>query len=121
VAELLEIRATFLADRGRHAEAAATAAKFRDHAPTNPDNLYTVACCYALCIPGIAPGKKPEQLSADEQETRARYTTLALEAISQAIDRGFNNLHQLERDIDLVTIRQEPRFRTLVDRLRKPR
>src|SRR5262249_46902886 len=85
--ELLAIRASALAARGRHADAAATAEKLRALAPADCTTLYNVACCYALCVAGVAPRKAPDQLSAEEAGARGRYTTRALANLAEAVRR----------------------------------
>jgi tetratricopeptide (TPR) repeat protein len=116
--ELLVIRASALAARGRHADAAATAEKLRELAPVDGTTLYNVACCYALCVSGVAPGKAPDKLSADEAAARGRYTTRALVNLTEAVGRGYKDMVQMESDPDLAAIRSEREYQQSVERLR---
>jgi serine/threonine protein kinase len=119
-AELLQIRATVLADRGDHTAAALTADKLRELAPKNFNNLYEVACCYALCVPAVARGKKPDQLTSAESKARARYAACAIDALTEAMGRGYRNVAHLEIDPDLAAIRSEEGYKKLVRSLKAP-
>jgi tetratricopeptide (TPR) repeat protein len=119
-AELLQIRATVLADRGEHAAAALTADKLRELAPKNFNNLYEVACCCALCVPAVARGKKPDQLTAEESAARAKYTDLAIKALTEAVRQGYKNVSHIEIDPDLAAIRSEKGYQKLVASLKTP-
>jgi tetratricopeptide (TPR) repeat protein/tRNA A-37 threonylcarbamoyl transferase component Bud32 len=118
--ELLLIRAKVLADRGDHAAAAQTADQLRDRRPNDSNTLYELACSYALCVAAVAPGKKPDQLTSQESEARARYAARAVQTLSQAVRRGFKDVGHLEADPDLVAIRSEKGYRELVAKLKAP-
>jgi serine/threonine protein kinase/tetratricopeptide (TPR) repeat protein len=116
--ELLQIRATALADRGQHALAAATAEKLRALAPRDGSNLYDVACLYALFVPAVAAGKKPDQLTPEEAAARAKYTRCAVETLTEAVRRGFKDVRRMEADPDLAAIRSAQGYQKLVERLK---
>jgi hypothetical protein len=117
-AKLLVIRAACLADRGRHQEAAAAAAKLAELIPASPGQVYNAACIYALCVAAVAPGKTLEQFTPEQRELQGRYTNQALDALSRAMDLGFNNLNHLQIDPDLAALRRHPGYLALVKRLR---
>jgi serine/threonine protein kinase/tetratricopeptide (TPR) repeat protein len=117
--ELLVYRVEALAKEGRHGDAAATTEKLRALAAT-PNAYYDVACCYALCVPAVAPGKSPDQLTADERAAQQNYTRRAVESLNEAVQKGFKNWVHMEGDPDLAAIRGEAGVRELIDRLKKP-
>jgi tetratricopeptide (TPR) repeat protein len=120
-AELLQIRAKVLAGRGQHAQAAATVDKLRQRAAKDFHKLYEAACCYSLCVAAVAPDKKPDQLTSQESAARAQYAGLAVETLTQAVQRGFKDVGHLESDPDLAAIRLEKGYQKLVASLAKQR
>jgi serine/threonine protein kinase/tetratricopeptide (TPR) repeat protein len=119
-AELLQIRSAVLAGRGQHVLAAAAAEKLRELAPQDFNNLYEVACCYALCIPGVAPGKSPDQLTPEESAARARYAARAVEALTEAVRRGYRDVGHIEADPDLAAIRSDKGYQKVIELLKAP-
>jgi hypothetical protein len=63
------------------------------------DDAYSAACCLALA------GK------ADK----------AFEALTNSVERGMNDAAAMEKDTDLVSLRSDPRWKTLVERARHTR
>jgi serine/threonine protein kinase/tetratricopeptide (TPR) repeat protein len=120
-AELLQIRAKVLAGRGQHAQAAATVDKLRRRAAKDFHKLYEAACCYSLCVAAVAPDKNPDQLTTQESAVRAQYASLAVETLTQAVQRGFKDVGHLESDPDLAAIRLDKGYQKLVASLAKPR
>lgn len=116
---LLSMRAGALARRGQHVLAAQTAEKLRDLDPKNAAFLYEVACCYALCVPSVGQGKSMDQLTAEEIATRRRYTNLALDDLSAALQGGFKPPRRIEWDPDFAAILQDERFQVLAARARE--
>jgi serine/threonine protein kinase/tetratricopeptide (TPR) repeat protein len=118
-AELLQARCAVLALRGRHADAAATADMLYRLDEKVPDNLYAVACCYARCVPAVAAGKKPEEVTARDREVQGEYADRAVQALRQAIARGYKDTAQIAKDRDLDPLRDRQDFRRLVAEVRK--
>jgi tetratricopeptide (TPR) repeat protein len=116
-AQLLLLRATVLANRGSHAEAARTAERLRGLAPKDKDVLYDVACCYGLCAAGVAAGKKPDQLTTEESAARRRYTARAVETLTEAVRRGYRDVQHCQTDPDLAAVRGDKRYQELVKSL----
>ena len=115
-AELLCIRASVLARRGRLTDAATTAQKLLELTPEDPDNLYNVACCYALCVAGVAKEKK--ELSTAEESERRHYADRAIAILHESIVAGFKDVVQMQKDRDLTAIREHPVYKELVERLK---
>jgi serine/threonine-protein kinase len=98
---------------GEHERAARTAERVRQ-LRGNADDLFQIACCYALCMPAVAPGKSLSQLTAAEVRQRQQYQAAALEALRQAKDKGYSDWVGLETDPDLVPIQELPAFKVLL-------
>jgi serine/threonine protein kinase len=120
IPSLLLIRATVLARQGRPALAAATAEKLRALDPRNPDLLYDVACCYGVCVLGVAPAKRREHFSVEESAARDQYARLVIQTLAEAVQRGYRNLPQLQSDPDLAGIHSEKGYRQLLEALKAP-
>jgi eukaryotic-like serine/threonine-protein kinase len=116
---LLVQRAQILTREGKHADAAQAAEKLRELGPNDAAVLFDVARCYALCAVGVAPGKKAGELSKEELAERGKHVARAVEALGQAVERGFRNLPRLEADSDLAGVRAEPGYREVVERLKR--
>jgi Flp pilus assembly protein TadD len=98
--ENLEVKAelaTTLTRLGRNEEGLAVDEELVKLAPTDPTVHYNLACSLALC-------GKPET---------------ALEVLERAVELGYSDVAHLLEDEDLASVREEERFRTLVERLRK--
>jgi tetratricopeptide (TPR) repeat protein len=67
--------------------------------PDNTRLLYSLACAYAL--------------KGDKRH--------AIETLSKAVQKGFSNFAELERNPQLDTIRDEPGFKKIVEELKKGR
>jgi hypothetical protein len=67
-----------------------------------------MAQCFAQCAAAVTndPGQ------------RAAYVQKALDSLSGAIDQGYKDIVILETEPDLDTLREDPRFQKLLDRLR---
>jgi serine/threonine-protein kinase len=111
---LLDVRVRALARAGRHADAAATADRLYERAPHDPKNLYNAACAYALCVTAVAPGKPPEQLSAEEKAARERYAARAVPALREAVGKGYKDAAHMKRDADLDPLRGRDDFKKLL-------
>jgi serine/threonine-protein kinase len=117
VPRLLDVRVRALARAGRHAEAAATADRLHDRDPKGPQDLYNAACAYALCVTAVAPGKPPEQLSAEEKAARERYAARAIAVLREAVGKGYNDPAHMKKDKDLDPLRGRDDFKKLLGEL----
>jgi serine/threonine protein kinase/tetratricopeptide (TPR) repeat protein len=115
---LLVIRARALAGRGRHADAADAAEKLRALDPEGGANLFDVACCYALCAAGVAPGTAPERLSPEQSATRTGYVARALQDLAAGVEHGYRDMPHLEFDPDLAALHAEKDYLQLIGRLK---
>jgi hypothetical protein len=62
------------------------------------DDAYSAACCFALA-------GKPDR---------------AFEWLTRSVERGFNDADGMEKDLDLASLKSDPRWTTLVERVRHP-
>jgi serine/threonine-protein kinase len=97
-----------LARCGKHRRAADIARRLREQSGADAGQLYDVACCYAI---SAGPA------TADEK-ARAEYAGLALDVLEQAVARGFGDVGNMETDPDLDAVRDQPRVKALVAKLR---
>lgn len=91
-----ELAATYY-DAGRWKESAAAYVESATMASLSRNGFYNAACAYAL---------------AGEEDR-------AFECLQKAVDAGFANPGWLETDDDLTTLRDDSRFKRLVERLRE--
>ncbi|HJT77999.1 MAG TPA: protein kinase, partial [Gemmataceae bacterium] len=90
-----------LARCGKHAEAAAAAAKLQQRAPGATEPLLQVARCYALCAALDTP-RKPD------------YRAKALAALRAAVGEGYRDAAALETDPELAALRPDPAYRAVL-------
>jgi tetratricopeptide (TPR) repeat protein len=81
---------------GKYDMAAANLAIDAELMPDNPRIRYNLACAYSL--------------KGDKKR--------ALEALEKAVQKGFNSVSELESNKDLQPVRDEPRYRAIIDRLK---
>jgi tetratricopeptide (TPR) repeat protein len=96
---------------GQHVQAAEDADRLLNTGSTAPPDrevLVEMAQCFAQCAAAVTndPGQ------------RAAYVQKALDSLSGAIDQGYKDIVILETEPDLDTLREDPRFQKLLDRLR---
>ncbi|HZJ00410.1 MAG TPA: protein kinase [Gemmatimonadaceae bacterium] len=94
-ARALNIGATIWSNLGETEHALEWAKRSLDIDPEDPQLLYNVACVYAI------EGKKED----------------ALRCLEEAIDKGYGHREWIEHDSDLNSLRSDPRFRALLDRV----
>jgi hypothetical protein len=75
-----------------------------------------------VCSPAVAPGKEPDQLTAEERATRQRYATRSVELLAKAEAAGFfktpGAVEHMQRNKELDAVRNHPGYRDLLARLR---
>src|SRR5262249_3639281 len=107
--QLLLLRARSFAAQGIHAAAAEAGQKLAALDPAKAgDLLLDVACGYAICVQGVSPAKTLDRLTPEEKQTRAGYAKLAVEALQEAVDHGYNQPARLRTERHLDAIRNEP-------------
>ncbi len=117
-ANLLILRVKILSRQGKHAEAAQAVEKLTGLLTNNPLQKLALARTHALCAAAVGRGKKPEALSPEEKEARARYVKQALAALESAVEAGFKDAARLETDTDLEAIRGEDGYRKVAEKLK---
>ncbi len=95
--EVLEALAELYRRRQRHRDGLAIDLKLTLLRPRDPRAHYNLACRYALL-------RQPEQ---------------ALRVLRKAIELGYRDFRFMEQDEDLRPLRQDPRFRKLLEEFRK--
>jgi serine/threonine protein kinase len=109
-----------LAWYGQHERAAKMAQEIdKVMGKLNPKELAEdVGATYGICRAAVGADKQPDQRTTQEQQLRSHYLALALEAIEQAVSRGYDGLYYLERDPDFQPLRGVPAYEKLLDDLR---
>jgi Protein kinase domain len=90
---------------GDHVNAAAFAAELRKKYDTNPARLSYATQGFALAA-----------AATDNGEQAAAYRDKAFEALTRAVEVGYRNVEEVERDPDFEPLRRDPRFPPLVER-----
>jgi serine/threonine protein kinase/tetratricopeptide (TPR) repeat protein len=104
--EIRLARAGTLARAGKHAEAVAEAAALTGEKNAPPRLLYNAACVFAVA--SAVPS---------DNALRERYAAQSIELLGTAIDRGFKNARELQKDPDLEPLRQRADFKKMVQRI----
>src|SRR5262249_55234344 len=94
--------------RGQHARAAELAAKLQKSAKVDKEMLVDLAQCYAKCAAAVS----------GQAELQKSYCEQTVAALSQAVDKGFNDAELLETEPDFDGVRANPGFKALLVRLR---
>jgi serine/threonine protein kinase/Flp pilus assembly protein TadD len=94
-ARALNLGATIWSNLGETENAVEWGKRSLDIDPEDPQLLYNVACVYAI------EGMKDE----------------ALKCLEKAIDKGYGHKEWIEHDSDLNSLRSDPRFKSLLDRV----
>jgi serine/threonine-protein kinase len=105
---------------GQHEQAAALADDLQRRLPKRPNVLFQAACCYALCVGGVAHGKAPAQLTNEDRARQERYAQQAVTALRAARANGYKDVHNLEVEPDLDPIRADSGFNSFMWEFRKP-
>ena len=104
------------ASKNKLAEAAKAAETLRSLWPESDFNLYCVACCYAQCV--LAEALHPAGDNDPKKASKSEYTDLAVKALTDSVERGFRRLDFIEQDQHLAPVRDDPRYKELVKRLK---
>jgi tetratricopeptide (TPR) repeat protein len=109
-------RATDLANKGRHAQAAAEATQLAEMKQASAAILYDTGCVYALCV--VAVQKDTQTAAAERDKLAEDYARRAIALLRRAAQAGFNDLPHLKtNDPDLATLRGRADFQQLVQEL----
>jgi tetratricopeptide (TPR) repeat protein len=109
-------RATDLANKGQHAQAAAEATPLAEAKQASAGILYDTGCVYALCVAAV---QKDAKMAAAEREKLAEdYARRAIALLRRAVEAGFRDLPHLKtNDPDLQALRSRADFQQLVQEL----
>ena len=110
--ELLELRGVQFVQEGRVGDALQAVAKLRELGTATPDQLYNAACVYCLCAVHIKAEK--DELTAEQTVQRQKHITDALETLREALQGGFKDFAQMQKDTDLSVLHDLPEFRALI-------
>ena len=107
------------AQLGEHEAPARTAQELRDSAPKHPGILYAAAQGYALSASALtdnrALSKQPKQIA----ELQRNYVDAAVRSLGDAVANGYKNTWMLAHDPALQSVRNDERFRQLVNGLQR--
>jgi tetratricopeptide (TPR) repeat protein len=110
----VQVELAFLLSRmGNTEEVVKKVEELRESSANDPNQLYNIACCYALCAAAIADSSTTEP----NGELQLDLVRRAIATLEQAVSEGFDDLQYLRRDPDLDFIRTLPKFRELVERV----
>jgi serine/threonine-protein kinase len=102
--ELLLFRVALLARKGRHADAAETAALLRERTGPDPLPLYRCGWAHAMCLAGVGP----DQAAGD------RYAAAAFAGLQKAQTAGYfktvNDTYWLQNHPSFAALRARPEF-----------
>jgi serine/threonine protein kinase/tetratricopeptide (TPR) repeat protein len=112
VPELLYARVCVLLSEQKVAAAVESAAKMKDRAADDGEQLYNAACAYALCAGG--PGRAG---AADATPLARQSADDAVALLKRAVARGFKDPARLKRDRDLDSLRGREDFKKLLAEL----
>lgn len=114
----LWLRTAMLVRRGRLDQAIATVEVLRAQKPKDSDNLYNVACGYALCAAAVGAGRPERALAPADRAARQAHIRKAVAALEDAVAHGWFDLAHLRADPDLTSLRTDPGYRRLEAALR---
>jgi hypothetical protein len=122
---LLIHRAKLMANRGDKTELIATVNALCELGANDKDSLRKLARARAECLDILEPDYSPSLSDSARQALRQRCTDRWIAAVSLAIERGFNNVSQLENDLwdagVLEILRNHPEFPKLVEKMKANR
>jgi len=105
---------------GQHAKAAGLAERIQRHplAGKDPQNLFDVACCYALCMDAVTSQGTSSRPVSEGTPLQHDYATRAVAALKEAIAHGYSDVRGIEMDPDLDPLRGLPAYQTLIGELK---
>ncbi len=108
-----------LARCAQHVAAANVAAELGSRTAEDPSVLYQIACGYSLCSAAVVHGKADADRKTDERNQMDLYARQAIQAVREAIAKGYKDRMALETDPDLLPIRDRTEFREVIETLKR--
>jgi serine/threonine-protein kinase len=105
---------------GKHLEAAKAAQEMVELAPNHPGKLFSSACGFALCIPGIGLSDETRSGASQDQALERDYANKAITALRQAIRVGFKDRVALETCSELEPLGTLSGYKQLLRQIAKP-
>jgi hypothetical protein len=112
VPALLDMRVRFLLKEQKLSAAVESAAKQKELAGENPDQLYNAACLYALCAAATTPGADTTRLAKECAEE-------AMTLLKHAVAKGYKHTALLKQGPDLTALRPRGDFQKLLAELER--
>ena len=109
---LLGVRASEFAKRGKAAEVEEAAGLLRKAEPKSKTATYNAACAFGLCA--TLAVKNDATPSAEKQALRQKFIDLAIACLREAIDIGYDDFEQMQKDPDLAPLRDLPEYKALL-------
>lgn len=103
---------------GDHERASAIARKLEPEYAQDSRILIHVSSCFALCASAVSKGKQEDALTGEERQQRQSYADHAVKILSQAVERGYHGIADIENDPDLESIRDRADFREILNTLK---
>jgi serine/threonine protein kinase/tetratricopeptide (TPR) repeat protein len=114
VPQLLDLRVRFLLKGQKLPAAVESAAKMNERAGEEAEQLYDVACMYALCAQAATQARSPARGAPGSGELAAE----AMALLKQAVAKGYKNAAHMNEDKDLDVLRQRAEFKKLLAELK---
>jgi hypothetical protein len=106
------LRASALAGRGDHVQAAKEALAVARKENLNSMNLYNLAC--TLLRASTAADRDTNLSPADRTRLKAQYADQAMDFLRQAAAKGWRNLDVIKKDTDIDALRAREDFQKLL-------
>ncbi len=103
------------AQLGEHEAAVRIAQALRDSAPKHPARLYAAAQAYALSASALLDGRASGTQQKQTMELQQTYVATAVRLLADAVANGYQDKWTLEHDPALQSLRNNERFRQLVN------
>ena len=103
------------AKNGQHAESVAEAEQVALDGSAEGTSVYNAACVYSVAAVAVL---NDHRLAEPERNTlREKYLVRALELLRLAVQKGFNDLEQVNKDEDLEPLRNRDDFQRFLEEL----
>jgi serine/threonine-protein kinase len=108
-------RAGTMASLGEHSRSTAETEELLKEANLTGLNVYDATCVYALAVAAVA--KDAKLTEAERHKLAESYAARALLLLGQAVDKGYRDFDNIQKDTDLDALRPRADFQKLVREL----